>query len=57
MRKTPYDRLNAGMLSKNSKATVQQFIAQGKSYNLTSSVKGTPACWEKLLFEAQAIVK
>lgn len=48
------------MLSKNCKAHLYCnyiSIARGKSYNLTSSVKGTQACQEKSLLEAQAIVK
>lgn len=39
-------RLNAGILSKNFKATVQQFIAQDKAYSFMPSIKGTPAYWE-----------
>lgn len=57
MRTTPYDSLNAGMLSKNCEATVQQFIAQDKSYNLTSSVNVTPTCWRKPLLKGQAVTR
>ena len=57
MRKITSNSLNAGMLSSNFKATVQQFIAQDKAYSFMSSVKGTPAYWKKKLFEVLAMVK
>ena len=57
MRKIASDNLNAGMLSKNFKATVHQFIAQDKAYSFMSSIKGAPAYWKKNLFEVLAMVK
>ena len=48
MRKVASDSLNAGMLSKNCKATVQQFIAQDKAYSFMSSIKGTPTYKNKV---------
>ena len=53
MRKVTSNSLNAGMLSSNFKATVQQFIAQGKAYSFMSSIKGTPAYWAKSRFVAK----
>ena len=57
MKKIASDSLNAGKLSKNFKATIQQFIAQDKAYTFMSSIKGTPAYWENFLFEVLAMVK
>ena len=57
MRKITSNSLNAGMLSNNFKATVQQFIAQDKACSFMSSIEGTPAYWEKFLFEVLAMVK
>ena len=48
MGKVASDSLNAGMLSKNFKATVQQFVAQDKAYNFMCSIKDTPSYWKKL---------
>ena len=48
MKKIASDSLNAGKLSKNFKATIQQFIAQDKAYSCMSSIKGTPAYWKKI---------
>ena len=56
MKKIVSDNPNAGMLSKNFKATLHQFIAQDKAYSFISSIKGTPAYWKKLLFELLAMV-
>ena len=56
MKKIVSDSLNAGKLSKNFKAIIQQFIAQDKAYSFMSSIKGTPAYWKKLLFEVLAMV-
>ena len=43
MRIFTLNSLNAGMLSNNCKATMQQFIAQNKAYSFISSNKGTLA--------------
>ena len=56
MKKIASDSLNAGKLSKNFKATIQQFIAQDKAYSFMSSIKDTPA-WKNFLFEVLAMVK
>ena len=47
IKKTVSDNPNTGMLSKNFKATLHQFIAQDKAYTFISSIKGTPAYWKK----------
>ena len=57
MKKIASDSLNPGKLSKHFKATIQQLIAQDKAYSIMSSIKGTPAYWEKFLFEVLAMVK
>ena len=49
MRKITSNSLNAGMLSNNFKATVQQFIAQDKACSFMSSIEGTPAYWKNLI--------
>ena len=56
-RKIASDNLNAGMLSKNFKATVHQFIAQDKVYSFISSIKGTAAYWKNILFGVLEMVK
>ena len=56
MKKIVSDNPNTGMLSKNFKATLHQFIAQDKDYSFISSIKVTPAYWKKLLFELLAMV-
>ena len=48
MRKVLSDNLTAGMLSRNFKETVRQFIANDKAYNLMNSIKSTPAYWKKV---------
>ena len=57
MQKISSDSLNAGKLSTNFKATIQQFIAQDKPYSFMSSIKGTLAYWKKKLLEVLAMVK
>ena len=57
MRKITSNSLNAGILSSNFKATVQQFIAQDKANSFMFSIKGAPAYWKKNLFEVLAMVK
>ena len=56
MRKIVSYNLNAGMLSKNFKATVHQFIVQDKAYSFMSSFKCTPAYWKKYLFEVLVMI-
>ena len=51
------DTLKAGMLNRNFKETVRQFIGNDKAYNFMNSIKGTPACWKKFMHEAMAMVK
>ena len=48
MKKIASDSLNPGILSKNFKATIQQFIAQDKAYGFVSSIKDKPAYWKKI---------
>ena len=57
MKKIASDSRNAGKLSKNFKATIQQFVAQDKAYGFMYSIRGTPAYWKKFLFEVLAMVK
>ena len=57
MKKVGSKNLTAGMLSKNFKATVKQFIAQNKAYSFMNPIKGTPAYWKKFLHEVFAMVK
>ena len=51
MKKIVSDSLNAGKLSKNFKAIIQQLIAQDKAYSFMSSIKGTPAYWKHFYFK------
>ena len=57
MRKIVSDNINAGMLSKNFKATVHRFIVQDKAHSFMPSIKGTPAYWKKNFSEVLAMVK
>ena len=57
MKKVACSTLTAGMLSKNFKETVNQFIARDKAYSFMSAIKGTPAYWKKFLHEVLAMVK
>ena len=56
MRKVATTNLTAGMLSRNFKETVQQFIASDEAFSSMSSIKGTPAYWKKILHELLAMV-
>ena len=57
MRKVLSDRLTAEMLDRNFNETVRKFIANGKAYNFTNSIKGTSAFWKKFKHEVLAMVK
>ena len=57
MKKVLSNDLTAGMLSKNFKQTVQEFIAKEKAFSLMSPVKGTPAYWKTFLHQVLAMVK
>ena len=47
MKKVLSNDLTAGMLSKNLKQRVQEFIVEDKAFSFMSSIKGTPAYWKK----------
>ena len=49
--------LNAGMFSGKFTETVKSFISKDEAYNFMSSIKGTPAYWEKFLFQVLGMVK
>ena len=49
--------LTAGMLSRNFKQRVQEFIAKDKTFSFMSSIKGAPAYWKKFLHQVLAMVK
>ena len=57
MKKGLSNDLTAGMLSKNFKQRVQEFIAKDKAFSFMSSIKGTPAYWEKILHQFLAMVE
>ena len=57
MKKVGSNDLNAEILSKNFKATGNQFIAQNKDYSFMNLIKGKPAYWKKFLHEALVMVK
>ena len=57
MKKAACSTLTAGMLSKNFKETINQFIAREKAYSFMNAIKGTPAYWKKFLHEVLAMVK
>ena len=47
MKKVLSNDSTAGMLSKNFKQRVQEFIAKDKAFSFMSSIKGTPVYWKK----------
>ena len=57
MRKVATTNLTAGMLSRNFKETMQQFIASDEAFSFMNTIKGTPAYWKKSLHEVLAMVK
>ena len=57
LRKVVITNLTTGMLRKNSKETVQHFIASDEVFVFINSVKGTPGCLKKILQEVFAMVK
>ena len=58
MRKSGFRHdLNAGVLSKNFKDTVKDFISSEKAFSFMSMIKGTPAYWKKFLYDVLATVK
>ena len=57
MQKVKSSRLNAGMLSKNFKDKVKQFIASDDAFSFMNSIKGALAYWKKLLREVLAMIK
>ena len=57
MKKVLSNDLTAGMLSKNFKQRVQEFIAKDKAFSFMSSIKGTPAYWKKFLHQVLAKIK
>ena len=57
MKKVSTNQLTAGMLSANFKDTVKSFIAKDEGYSFMNTVKGTPAYWQRFLFEVLAMVK
>ena len=54
MHKVSSDTLTAGMLNRNFKETVRQYIANDKAYNF---VKGTPAYCKKCMHEVMVMAK
>ena len=57
MRKVASNNLTAGMLCSNFKEKVKGFIASDQAFAFMSSIKGTPAYWEKFLFDLLAMVR
>ena len=57
MQKICSDSLTAGMLSSNFKERVKEFIASDKAFTFMNSIKGTPAYWQRFLYEVLGMVK
>ena len=57
MRKVASNSLTAGMLNRNFKEKVKEFIATDKAFSFMNCIKGTPAYWKKFLYEVLAMVK
>ena len=56
MKKVVSNNLTAGMLSKNSKQRVKEFIAKDKASSFMSSFKSTPAYWKSRSTRCNQIV-
>ena len=57
MKKVQINNLTAGMLTSNFKDNVKSFIAKDEGYNFMNTIKGTPAYWNRFLFEVLGMVK
>ena len=57
MKKVRISRITVGMLSHDFSDTVKSFIASDEAYHFMNTIKGTPAYWNKFLYEVLAMVK
>ena len=57
MRKIKITNLTAGMLSRNFKETVQQFIASDEAFSFMNTIRGAPAYWKEFLHNVFAMAK
>ena len=57
IQKITSSKSNVGMLDKNFKLTVKQFIVQYKAYSFINSIKGTPVYRKRIINEVLAIAK
>ena len=57
MKKCCGSSLTAGMLSQNFSERVKSFVVKDDAYHFMNTIKGTPAYWEKFLYEVLAMVK
>ena len=57
MKKVVSDNLTAGMLSKDFKARVKEFIAKSQAFSFMCSIKGTPAYSNRFLHQVYIVVK
>ena len=57
MQMVPSNSLTAGMLGKNFKETVKNFIASDKAFSFMNAIKGSPQFWKRFLLEVMAMVK
>ena len=57
MKKVKTNQLIAGILVKYFKELVKSFVANDEVLSFKNTVKGTPAYWQRFLFEVSAMVK
>ena len=57
MHKMKAGQLTSGTIKQNCRGIIVRFIAIQNAFFLMSSVKGTPAYWEKFLYHVHAKVK
>ena len=57
MKKSCSEQITAAVLSEIFVENVKSFIAKDDAYHFLSTTKGTPAYWEKFLYEVLAMVK
>ena len=51
LKKVVSNNLTAGMLSEDFKARVKEFIAKIQGFSFMSSIKGSPAYWNRFLHQ------
>ena len=57
MHKIKPDTLTAGTVNSNFEGTIERFVARANAFSFMSSVKGAPAYWKQVSYNALAMFK